>query len=82
MRSQVDLKPLAQGPKNGRQLVHTGVAHGRLHPVAPARTGTSSRAGVPLAGVPPVVSIVARSGHSGRGISAEFGGALANGFQG
>ena len=32
-RRQVDLKPLAHGPENGRKLVHTGIAFGRKHPV-------------------------------------------------
>jgi hypothetical protein len=33
MRRQIDLKPLAHGPENGRKLVHAGIAFGRKHPV-------------------------------------------------
>jgi hypothetical protein len=33
MRRQIDLKPRAHGPENGRKVVHAGIAFGRKHPV-------------------------------------------------
>jgi hypothetical protein len=32
VRRQADLQPFAHGSKNGRQVVHIGIASGRQHP--------------------------------------------------